>query len=99
MFDALRTSMRNLSGLVMISVAVDLLLPPGSMRKYARFVAGLLLLLAVLSPFLQILGHDPPAALDAAKIRLTVAEEFILEGGGADGVQQTFGDLFQDQAR
>lgn len=42
-------------GMAVISVLVEALLPSGNLKKHVRFVTGMMLILAVLEPFANIL--------------------------------------------
>lgn len=48
--------LRTLTVLVVLTTLTDLILPPGTMQRYARLVSGLLLLLALLTPWMKLLG-------------------------------------------
>ncbi|MFO7154647.1 MAG: stage III sporulation protein AF, partial [Caldicoprobacter oshimai] len=49
----------NLAVISMLGVAVDLLLPSGSMKKYVRFLIGITILTAMLKPIFQAFGQLP----------------------------------------
>ncbi len=50
----LQTIVGGMAAAILLTVAAELLLPEGNLRRYAAPVTGLLVLLAVLNPFLQI---------------------------------------------
>lgn len=52
MIDALYTLLKKLSVTVMLIAIVDLMLPDGPMRKYARLAGGLVTMLLLVSPLL-----------------------------------------------
>ncbi|MDR0896719.1 MAG: stage III sporulation protein AF [Oscillospiraceae bacterium] len=52
MATALFALLRKLAALVMLIAVSDLLLPDGSMRRYARLVGGLMTMLLLASPLL-----------------------------------------------
>jgi stage III sporulation protein AF len=49
----------NLAVISMLGVAVDLLLPSGSMKRYVRFLIGIIILTAMLRPIFQAFGQLP----------------------------------------
>ena len=58
MFDFIQ----KLSALVMIALLADLLMPSGSMRKYARLACGMLVLHIMVSQAFALLGQGVPDA-------------------------------------
>jgi stage III sporulation protein AF len=53
--------LKSLTALALVATLADLLMPTGSMRKYARLVTGLLLMLALLQPLKMLLfGPSTP---------------------------------------
>ncbi len=54
--ETIRGLILSLVALVLLFSAVDLLLPEGPTRGYARFVCGLLLMMLVLEPLAQLIN-------------------------------------------
>ena len=50
--------------LAILSLLLELILPRGSTQKYAKFVMGLLVLLVVINPIIQLAGGETPAVAD-----------------------------------
>ncbi|GHU72352.1 hypothetical protein AGMMS49992_08120 [Clostridia bacterium] len=50
MWEGFGNLLRNLTALTLCITLIDWLLPPGSMRKYARLVCGLVMLWTLLRP-------------------------------------------------
>jgi stage III sporulation protein AF len=55
--------LRDIIAVIMLATFVELLLPNKSMQRYARLVIGLLILLTIMSPILQLLQGDFNARL------------------------------------
>ena len=58
MFDYLYEWLRNISYYLILVTAVTYVLPSGSYRKYIRFFTGLVLILMLVSPVVQLLGAE-----------------------------------------
>ena len=60
MLDSIKSLVSNLSVIVIIGVIVDIIMPKSSYRKYSKFVFGLILVLVILKPILNIVssGED-----------------------------------------
>lgn len=69
-------ALKRLTALVMIATLADLLMPTGSMRRYARLVSGLILMLLILQPIAQVFLGALPAG---ASLQAILQE---LEGSG-----------------
>jgi len=59
---ALFDLIQKLSALVMMALLADLLMPSGTMRKYARLVCGMLVLHIMMSQVFALLGRGMPDA-------------------------------------
>ncbi|HML48554.1 MAG TPA: stage III sporulation protein AF [Clostridia bacterium] len=69
-------ALKRLTALVMVATLADLLMPTGAMRRYARLVSGLILMLLILQPLAQaFLGALP----EKASLQAILQE---LEGSG-----------------
>ncbi|UOR12342.1 stage III sporulation protein AF [Halobacillus amylolyticus] len=55
---------------LLLAMVADALLPTGSMKKYARLVMSILLLLVLLGPLLRVLQVDPNTLLQSAENQL-----------------------------
>lgn len=81
----LQTIVGGMAAAILLTVAAELLLPEGNLRRYAVPVTGLLVLLAVLNPFLQIdfslpdweleNGDTEAVLADASQLAATYQEE------------------------
>ncbi len=58
MMDALAGWLKQLIAVVLLASLVDLMLPNRTMQRYVRLVAGLFVLLAILTPVMQVLRGD-----------------------------------------
>lgn len=60
MLDSIKSLVSNLSVIVIIGVIVDIIMPKSNYRKYSKFVFGLILVLVILKPILNIVssGED-----------------------------------------
>lgn len=74
MIEAFTAYIKTISALTVFAVAVGLLMPNGSFRRYTRWVLGLLVLLAVLQP---VLGLFDLEKIDFSQF-LTASEEPVL---------------------
>lgn len=54
MMDMLKQWIINLCGLVILVTAVEMILPDNSLKKYAKYVLGLIIVLIMMTPFLKI---------------------------------------------
>lgn len=52
--DILKQWVINLCGIVILVTAVEMILPDNSLKKYAKYVLGLMIVLIMMSPFLKI---------------------------------------------
>ncbi|MGI6705471.1 MAG: stage III sporulation protein AF [Clostridia bacterium] len=52
MAELIRNWIVNLVVVILLSVLVDIILPNGSMRKYAKFVLGIMIIFVVMSPII-----------------------------------------------
>lgn len=81
--------------LALVFSAVDLMLPEGSIRGYARFVCGLILMLLLLRPLSLLLSWEPGAATLAADEQARQAEALAMDAkllrSQAQQVAQAFG--------
>ncbi|MFC7320843.1 stage III sporulation protein AF [Halobacillus campisalis] len=55
---------------LLLAMVADALLPSGAMRKYARLVMAILLLLVILDPLLQFLKLDPQQIIQSVESRM-----------------------------
>ncbi len=58
MMEALGAYIKTITALTIFSALACMLMPDGSFRKYVELVLGVLVLTAVISPFLRIFGTD-----------------------------------------
>ncbi|SMO39964.1 stage III sporulation protein AF [Melghirimyces algeriensis] len=58
MIELMSNWLKQIVVLVLIAVFIDLLLPNNTMEKYVKLVMGLLIILAILSPILQLIQQD-----------------------------------------
>lgn len=56
MMEAFTAYIKTITALTIFSAMAEILMPEGDTRKYAELVLGVLLLIAVLSPFLRLFG-------------------------------------------
>ena len=61
MFDYLYEWLRDISYYLILVTAVTYVLPSNAYRKYIRFFTGLVLILILMAPMLQLLGINVPA--------------------------------------
>ena len=54
MMEAFTAYIKTITALTIFSAMAEILMPEGNTRKYAELVLGVLLLMAVLSPFLRL---------------------------------------------
>ncbi|GGD70131.1 stage III sporulation protein AF [Paenibacillus nasutitermitis] len=64
MLSWLATWLQQIIAVVLLAGLIDLLLPNKSMQRYVRLVAGLIILLTILTPILRMLQGDFSAKLD-----------------------------------
>ncbi|WP_079530247.1 stage III sporulation protein AF [Halobacillus hunanensis] len=55
---------------LLLAMVADALLPSGSMRKYARLVMSILLVLILLNPLLKVLKIDPQTLVESVEYQL-----------------------------
>jgi len=67
MFEYLYEWLRNISYYLILVTAVTYVLPSGSYRKYIRFFTGLVLILMLLTPVLNLFGKNEGMAGNLAK--------------------------------
>ncbi|MCP3032978.1 stage III sporulation protein AF [Halobacillus sp. A1] len=60
---------------LLLAMVADALLPSGAMRKYARLVMAILLLLVILDPLLQFLKLDPQQIIQSVESRMHTSIE------------------------
>lgn len=64
MTETIVTIVKTLIVLVFLSMFLELLLPKGSTKKYAKFVMGILVLIVMVNPIIRLIGEDLPLMID-----------------------------------
>lgn len=81
MMDTIVAVVRNLIILAFLSLFLELLLPGGTTKRYAKFVMGLLVVLALLQPVLQLTQWEMPVIADYREESSAAAAEEIIDSG------------------
>ncbi|MDO4540924.1 MAG: stage III sporulation protein AF [Syntrophomonadaceae bacterium] len=79
---------RSLLVIIILAGFLELLLPEGSFRPWVRFAAGLFVLVAILSPLLNLLQGEHDFSLEAWDYRVEAAEQRQVMKQGAALNQQ-----------
>lgn len=58
MIDALRNWIINICTIVIFITAIEMLLPNNTLRKYGKFVLGLILVVVIITPILNLFSED-----------------------------------------
>ncbi|MGI5824499.1 MAG: stage III sporulation protein AF [Bacillota bacterium] len=72
---------KNLVVLAFLSLFLELILPKGSTKKYAKFVMGLLVITVMINPILHVIGEEMPAVAEIAGDSSAVSAEDIIADG------------------
>ena len=72
---------KNLVILAFLSLLLELLLPKGTTKKYAKFVMGLLVLIVMINPVLQVIDEDIPVVEYFKDDSVTADTEDIIVNG------------------
>ncbi|MFA8438830.1 stage III sporulation protein AF [Pueribacillus sp. YX66] len=67
----------NIVIFILVAVIMELLVPNTQLQKYVKMVVGLLLILLLLSPLLNVFSTDPDKIFDSIKIEETISEDFF----------------------
>lgn len=90
MMDTIVAVVRNLIILAFLSLFLELLLPGGSTKRYAKFVMGLLVVLALLQPLLQLTQWKMPVVADYQEESSVAAAEEIV--GSGEEIRENFNE-------
>ena len=58
MIEGLKVWVTNITIAIFFITAVEMILPDNSMRKYAKFVLGLMLIVVIINPIMKIFDKD-----------------------------------------
>lgn len=83
--DAARVWVRSIAVLVMVAAFLDFLMPQGSLRRFARVVMGLFVLLAILQPVVTLLHQE----LAVTRALLSAGDQLPVTGKSGAGSDQT----------
>lgn len=84
MMDTLIMIVKSLVILAFLSLFLEMLLPSGSTKKYAKFVMGLLMLVVMINPILQLAHSDLPKVISVDEVAAAGAStDDILADGEA----------------
>lgn len=81
----------NIVAVVILAVLVDIILPSNSFKKYTGFVFGLILIIVMLQPVLQILGRSE------VLIRSVISNAAAMENEAVKNQAEIFGGMQDDQ--
>jgi len=90
--------LQQIIAVVLLAGFIDLLLPNKAMQRYVRLVAGLIILLTILTPIIRLLQGDFNAKLDAQMenwVHSTKTEQFHMPT--LEDIQQNAKDLQRKQ--
>ncbi|NBD22690.1 stage III sporulation protein AF [Paenibacillus glycinis] len=90
MLNWLAVWLQQIIAVVLLAGFIDLLLPNKGMQRYVRLVAGLIILLTILTPIIRVLQGDFSAKLDAQ------VEEWINADSSKDLRMPTLQDIQED---
>ncbi|MCL2817308.1 MAG: stage III sporulation protein AF [Clostridiales bacterium] len=90
--DVLIEIVRGVAVLVILALFLEMLLPEGGMRSFARLVTGLLLIVAVVNPVISAFGKIPVIPFLDFSGRGPSTEEILRQGG-------ELGAALEEQAR
>ena len=82
MMDTLVMIVKSLVILAFLSLFLEMLLPAGSTKKYAKFVMGLLMLVVMINPILQLAHSDLPKVISVDEVTAAGAstDDILAEG-------------------
>ncbi|SDW33394.1 stage III sporulation protein AF [Paenibacillus sp. CF384] len=98
MMNWLAVWLQQIIAVVLLAGFIDLLLPNKAMQRYVRLVAGLIILLTILTPIIRLLQGDFNAKLDAQVenwVHNTKSEQFHMPT--LEDIQQNAKDLQRKQ--
>ncbi|MDD3394083.1 MAG: hypothetical protein EOM28_03510 [Clostridia bacterium] len=104
MMAALSAYIKTITALTIFSALACMLMPEGSFRKYVELVLGVLVLTAVLNPFLRIFGTDKghmEIGMLQNQVRL---EKFFLSSQDYEEIEQqrvtaAYGQVLEDRVK
>lgn len=102
--EALSAYIKTITALTIFSALACMLMPEGSFRKYVELVLGVLVLTAVLNPFLRLFGTDEghlELGLLQNQVRL---EKVFLSAEEYEGIEQqrvtaAYGQVLEDRVK
>lgn len=101
--DYLRNWIINIVVTMIFVIFIEILMPSSSMRKYINFVLGLLVMLVILSPLLNIVSAnfhinskilEVSGAIDARDVQLQLDK---IKKGQKEGIVRTYKQKLEDQ--
>ena len=66
--------LKQLTAITLCAALVDLMMPSGSMRRYARLVSGLILMYVLMRPISALITGNPEAGAELLNAMLGQAE-------------------------
>lgn len=87
----------SLVSIVILSVLIDVILPNGSIRKYTRFIIGILVIFVILSPVVRLLnkGFSLDKVIEGNLYKLNI-DEFQYKASNMEGLyQKSILDLYK----
>ena len=88
MMAAFAAYIKTITALTIFSALAGILLPEGKYRRYADLILGILILLAVLHPFLRLFGAAEEMQFPTVSLEETFREEY--EKMGQDWMKYTY---------
>lgn len=83
MIESIRQWIINISAIIIFITAVQLILPDNSLKKYAKYVLGLLVILVMINPILKFLNSDYSMEQYSTK-----AEEYFKSNNSKDDLEK-----------
>lgn len=87
----------SLVSIVILSVLIDVILPNGNIRKYTRFIIGILVIFVILSPVVRLLnkGFSLDKVIEGNLYKLNI-DEFQYKASNMEGLyQKSILDLYK----
>lgn len=79
--DTVVVIVKSLVVLAFLTLLLEMILPQGSTKKYAKFVMGLLVVLVIINPVLRLCGGETPVFGGSLDMSSSVAAEDIVADG------------------
>ncbi len=100
--DVLSSIVKSVVIIAFLTLFLEILLPSGNMKRYSKFVMGLLILVVVINPLLKVFSDDLPAVnlkgIDYDGSTAVTTQDIIDQGNALGGELQNQGESYYQES-